>query len=272
MEGFNLSSSNPGSTPDPGVVISGRDLQATDAGTTNVMLSEGLHVDPFNVQVGDTVVVQNLQGTTVTLHVVGFWGGAKSASAFATIFADTKLTEELGGAQTLDVYSLKVDPSKTIELRKELNRSLPVAQVVSVADVTTLINQVLNGLISMLTTIASLALIAGLIIIANAVALAMLERRREIGILKSVGHTSGSVLATVLIENGLVGALGALVAMLLVGTLLGILTLLSGVNFGFNLPAIALIIGSSALVTMIISALVAWSATRVRPLAVLRYE
>jgi ABC-type antimicrobial peptide transport system permease subunit len=40
----------------------------------------------------------------------------------------------------------------------------------------------LNNLIIMLTTVASLAMIAGLIIIANAVALAMLERRREIGI------------------------------------------------------------------------------------------
>src|SRR6185437_9534734 len=176
---------------------------------------------------------------------VGFWGGAKSATSipFATIFADTKITQTLGGTQTLDIYSLKVDPSKTIALRKQLNTNLPVAQEVSIADFTALINQVLNGLISMLTTIASLALIAGLIIIANAVALAMLERRREIGILKSVGHTSGSVLATVLIENGLVGGLGALVAMLLVGTVLGILTLASHVNFGFNLPIIALIIG-----------------------------
>ena len=188
------------------------------------------------------------------------------------ILTDAQLTQTLGGSRTLDVYNIKVDPAKVIELRKELNHTLPLAQVVSAVDFTNIINQVLNGLISMLSTIASLALIAGLIIIANAVALAMLERRREIGILKSVGHTSGSVLATVLIENGLVGSLGALVAMLLVGTVLGILTLRTGTNFGFSLPLVGLIIGSSAIVTMAISALVAWSATRVRPLEVLRYE
>jgi putative ABC transport system permease protein len=205
---------------------------------------------------------------------VGFWNSqsAASASAFGTVFSDTKLVQTLGGSQTLDVFSVKVTPSKVIEFRKELNHSIPGTQVLDLGSLFTIINQVLNGLISMLTTIASLALIAGLIIIANAVALAMLERRREIGILKSVGHTSGSVLATVLIENGLVGGLGALVAMLLVGSVLGILTLSSGVNFGFNLPVIALIIASSAIVTMAISALVAWSATRVRPLEVLRYE
>jgi putative ABC transport system permease protein len=274
VEGFDLGSGNPKEIPDPGLIVSGRDLTSADAGTNNILASEALHMTPFNLQPGATVVLHNAAGTKATLTIVGFWGGSKALTSipFASLFADAHITQTLGGLGTLDVYSLKVDPSKVILLNKALNQEVPVAQAVNIADITTLINQVLNGLISMLTTIASLALIAGLIIIANAVALAMLERRREIGILKSVGHTSSSVLATVLIENGLVGGLGALVAMLLVGSVLGILTLSSGINFGFNLPVIALIIASSAIVTMLISALVAWSATRVRPLEVLRYE
>src|SRR5207245_11088404 len=100
--------------------------------------------------------------------------------------------------------------------KKYLTRTVPTAVIFSVVDIDALINQVLNNLIIMLTTVASLAMIAGLIIIANAVALAMLERRREIGILKSVGHTSASIIATILIENGMVGMLSSVVAMLLV--------------------------------------------------------
>lgn len=274
VQGYYLDSGKASDLPDKSAIVKGQNLQPSDAGTNNVVLPNDLELPPLNMKIGDTFIVQNLQGQSETLHVVGFWNtqSLSSATAFATVFADAKLTQTLGGDQTLDVYSLKVDPSKEIALRKELNHQVPTAQVVSIADLSAIIDQVLNGLISMLTTIASLALIAALIIIANAVALAMLERRREIGILKSVGHTSGSVLATVLIENGLVGALGALVAMLLVGTLLGVLTLASHINFGFNLPIIALIVGSSAIVTMIISALVAWTATRVRPIEVLRYE
>ncbi len=272
MQGYTLSSGDDKNLPDKANIKSGRDLTAADAGTNNVLLASALQLPPLSLQPGTTIVVQNQAGESQTLTVVGFWNSDSLTVSFSEIFADTQVTQKLGGTQTLDVYSLKVDPTKVIELRKNLNRSLPSASVVSIADLSAIINQVLNGLISMLTTIASLALIAGLIIIANAVALAMLERRREIGILKSVGHTSGSVLATVLIENGLVGGLGALVAMLLVGTVLGILTLSSGVNFGFNPPIIILIIASSSIVTMAISALVAWSATRVRPLEVLRYE
>ena len=41
----------------------------------------------------------------------------------------------------------------------------------------------MNSFMDVLIAIASLSLIAGVIIIANSVALAMLERRRELGIL-----------------------------------------------------------------------------------------
>ena len=125
----------------------------------------------------------------------------------------------------------------------------------------------------MLTTVASLAMIAGLIIIANAVALAMLERRREIGILKSVGHTSGSILATVLIENGLIGMLGSLIAMLLVaGSITALSSFVFHIAIEYSPGLLGLIIGSTALITMLVAALVAWGSVRVRPLDVLRYE
>jgi len=154
-----------------------------------------------------------------------------------------------------------------------LLQAVPAAIILSVVDIDTFVNQVLNNLIIMLTTVASLAMIAGLIIIANAVALAMLERLREIGILKSVGHTSRSILATVLIENGLVGLLGSLVAMLLV---VGAVTALSKfvflVDLGIGPGLVTLIIAATSVVTMIVAMLVAWGAVRVRPLDVLRYE
>jgi ABC-type antimicrobial peptide transport system permease subunit len=154
-----------------------------------------------------------------------------------------------------------------------LNTAVPTAFILSVVDIDTLVNQVLNNLIVMLTTLASLAMIAGIIIIANAVALAMLERRREIGILKSVGHTSRSILSTVLIENGLVGLLGSLVAMLLVvGAITALSRFVFHVELGIGTPLVALIIGATSLITMIVALVVAWGAVRVRPLDVLRYE
>ncbi|MEO7003201.1 MAG: ABC transporter permease, partial [Ktedonobacterales bacterium] len=136
-----------------------------------------------------------------------------------------------------------------------------------------LIDTLLTNLIILLTAVASLAMIAGFIIIANAVGLAMLERRRELGILKSVGYTSGDVLGEVVLENGLVGFSGGFLAMILVA---GAAVFLSKAVFQGTLGVSPwLVIGIvlvTALVCMVVSGLVAYSATRVRPLEVLRYE
>src|SRR6202035_3604876 len=95
-----------------------------------------------------------------------------------------------------------------------ISKIAPNAAVYNLANIGDFINKILNDMLLTLIAIASLSLLAGIIIIANAVALAMLERRRELGILKSVGYTSRSILSEVLIENGIVGAVGAITAML----------------------------------------------------------
>jgi len=274
LQGFDLSG---GKNNLPTVILkTGRNLQPGDAGTNAVVLGSELELNPVNLRVGDTIVVQSTDGTvTRILKVVGFYDSTSPQGNpnFAVMLADSAMAEQLGGSQTLEVFSLKVDPNQVPALKKHLNLAVPTAFILSVVDIDTLVNQVLNNLIIMLTTLASLAMVAGLIIIANAVALAMLERRREIGILKSVGHTSRSILSTVLIENGLVGLLGSLVAMLLaVGAITALSRFVFHVELGIGTPLVALIIGATSLITMFVALVVAWGAVRVRPLDVLRYE
>ncbi|HLZ57417.1 MAG TPA: FtsX-like permease family protein, partial [Ktedonosporobacter sp.] len=274
LEGFKL---HLGGDNIPTITLKeGRNLGPADTGTTNVVVNARLQIAPVRLRVGDTIIVQSADGTiTKELRVVGFYDNTDPTGNpnFASILADEQVATQLGGSSTLEVFSLKVDPDQLPGFKRELNHAVPGAIVISIVDIDALINQVLNNLIIMLTTIASLAMIAGLIIIANAVALAMLERRREIGILKAVGYTSKSVLATVLIENGLVGLLGSLIAMLLVA---GAITILSKFVFQVQLTLapglIALMIAATSLTTMLVAALVAWNAVRVRPLEVLRYE
>ncbi len=274
IQGFDLSG---GKQNVPTLTMkAGRNLQAGDAGTNAVVLASELQFAPANLYVGATVVVQSADGSnTKILRVVGFYDSSTPTgnTNFANMLADSQIVQQLGGSQTLEVFSLKVDADHVPALRKSLLQAVPSAIILSVVDIDTFVNQLLNNLVIMLTTIASLAMIAGLVIIANAVALAMLERRREMGILKSVGHTSRSILATVLIENGLVGLLGSLVAMLLVvGAVTALSTFVFHTTLGIGPGLVSLIIAATSIVTMLVAMLVAWSAVRVRPLDVLRYE
>ncbi len=168
---------------------------------------------------------------------------------------------------------MKVDSDKVGKALQTIGNLAPNATVANFANIGDFINTFIGDILLVLTTIASLSLLAGVIIIANAVALAMLERRRELGILKSVGYTSRTVLGEVLIENGVVGGTGALLAMLLVTlatSLLGQFVFKTGFGVSWYI-AIGLIVGI-ALLAMVTSTIVAWGSTRVRPLEVLRYE
>jgi putative ABC transport system permease protein len=274
LEGYDLSQNTPSAT-----IIQGRNLNASDAGTNNLVISDLLTSSgPFQMHLkpGDTITLASADGkTTTTATVVGVYARNSVGSHVGNVLASANTVQALSSAKTgvTTVTYMKIDAAQVNNALNTLGRIVPNAAVQNLADIGVYIEQMLNNVLDILVAIASLSLIAGVIIIANAVALAMLERRRELGILKSVGYTSGSVLSEVMIENGIVGAVGALMAMLLAT---GAITLLGTLLFNLTLSMSSLIvmslIGGSALLAMLTAALVAWGSVRVRPLEVLRYE
>jgi ABC-type antimicrobial peptide transport system permease subunit len=276
VQGFDLSQS---ALPQTTIVAGhldhgakGRNLTPADAGTSNVIMPQSASLAPLNLKLNDTFVVADQLGkTTVTFTVVGFYSDLDSS--FGTIWTDSSQAFTLSGGKPLYLFQLKFDPTQADQKLHQIQKAVPDVQTFSFVELLLLINTLLNNLIIMLTAIASLAMIAGIIIIANAVALAMLERRRELGILKSVGFTSRSVLGEVLLENGVVGFTGALLAMLLVTLATTILSkVVFNSPFGVATPLVLGIVLATAAVCMAVAGFVAWGATRVRPLEVLRYE
>jgi predicted lysophospholipase L1 biosynthesis ABC-type transport system permease subunit len=254
-------------------IVQGRNLKKSDAGTGNVLMPVSAGSNPLKLKLNDTFVVASQDGKTlVTFKVVGVYTTSDAFSA-SSIRTDDSQVSTIAGGKPLYVFELKIDPTQADQKLSQVEKAVPNVQTFSVVDLLLLVNTLLNNLIIMLTAIASLTMIAGIIIIANAVALAMLERRRELGILKSVGFTSRSVLSEVLLENGIVGFTGALMAMLLVTFAVAVLsTIVFGSSFSVSAP---LVIGSVlgvAAICMVVAGFVAWGATRVRPLEVLRYE
>ncbi|MHB1500678.1 MAG: FtsX-like permease family protein, partial [Candidatus Dormibacteria bacterium] len=104
---------------------------------------------------------------------------------------------------------MKFPPDRAQAAASQLRQAVTGAQVISLADFTLIIDRFLNNAILFLTAIASLALLAGIVIIANSVALALLERRREIGIQKAMGQGTRAVFTQVLVETAIVAWLGA---------------------------------------------------------------
>ncbi len=274
IEGYDVGNNQIPSTQSL-LIRSGRNLQASDAGTNNVLVSYQLaNLGQLHLKVGDTITFTSIdRRITRTVTVVGLYvqTGFGSLQPILGTSDTAKALSPTGFEQS--VFYMKIDADKVGKAVDVIGNTVPNAYVINLANIGNVVNQFLNDILLTLTTIASLSLLAGVIIIANAVALAMLERRRELGILKSVGYTSSSILGEVLIENGLVGGIGALLAVMLVTIATSLLgTFLFKSDFGVSsLIALALIAGA-ALLAMLTAALVAWGSVRVRPLEVLRYE
>jgi putative ABC transport system permease protein len=141
---------------------------------------------------------------------------------------------------------------------------------------TQLAQNLLDQLKAIPTLVAWLALVAGTAIIANTVALATQERRREIGVMKAVGLKGRRVLGMLMIENGLIGLIAGLIGVA-VGMALTVILVLASRNPGelrdtIEFSTMGLLILMSVGVAMGAAMVSAWSAAAEKPMNVLRYE
>jgi putative ABC transport system permease protein len=129
-----------------------------------------------------------------------------------------------------------------------------------------------------LTSIASIALLVGAIGIMNSMFTAVLERTREIGVMKAVGATNNDILIIFLIEAGLMGTVGGMIGTA-IGTLLAFLVEWGAVLAGYSLFSVKIepsIIIGAIVFSFVIGALAgiipAYRAAKLRPIDALHYE
>ena len=111
-----------------------------------------------------------------------------------------------------------------------------------------------------------------LLLVANSVSLAMLERRYEIGILKTVGYSRRQILSIFAVEYGLVGLLATATGMLLIQVLLAVLAVanhLAASVLLLNVRSLVLIAFCGVGLTLLTVFGVTWDPTRVPPVVVL---
>jgi putative ABC transport system permease protein len=140
------------------------------------------------------------------------------------------------------------DEELTGHITKELRRSRDVRageedfSVDTAQDLQNSFDDVLGIITLVLSGIALISLLVGSVGIMNTMYTAVLERTREIGIMKAVGATNEAILSIFLIESGLLGLAGGIV-----GVTLGL-----GISFGTAFAA------QQTLGTSIIQAYVSW--------------
>ncbi len=83
------------------------------------------------------------------------------------------------------------------------------------------VNNVLGGVQAFIVIIASISILVGAVGIVNTMTTSVLERRKEIGVMKAIGAKNSQIFMQFLIESGLLGLAGGFIGVVL-GVLIGI--------------------------------------------------
>jgi len=134
------------------------------------------------------------------------------------------------------------------------------------------------GLVGLIVfIIAGISLVVGGIGIMNTMLMAVMERTKEIGIMKAIGATNNTIMSLFLIESALIGLIGGIFG-IIIGTGISFLASLAAglAGFSFNaIPSIELILGSiffSLMVGMVSGWVPARRAALMEPVEALRFE
>jgi len=191
---------------------------------------------------------------------------------------------QVGKVSQLQVTTERHDPGFQEQVGKAIEahfkrQGLQVAEVMTVAEMLARIQVYFDIAIALMLIMAVLLAIVGGLGLMGTMSINVLERTREIGVMRAIGATDGAVLRIVIVEGILIGTLswliGALVALpvsKLMNDGVGVAFDAPGLSFTFSTPGVLLWLGIVVVLAALASFLPAWNASRVTVRDVLSYE
>ncbi len=246
-------------------------------GQPEVMLGD-LLAGNMNKSVGDTLPIQ---GTN--FKVVGIYHGGSALEAGAVIMPLDQLQQlsslqgkvstihvrlrPASAGQTQDAFTK--DAETKIEALIPGIRAVPAGERASNNEFVKLAHASAWGT-------SSIAVIIGILGIANTMAMSVFERTREIGILRALGWKSRQVMALIQLEAAILGCAGGIVGMALGWGALKLLALLpqtaSIVSSSVSFPLMLEAFGIAVLAGLVAGVWPAWRAAQLSPVEALRHD
>jgi putative ABC transport system permease protein len=252
----------------------------TQPGEEALVINVDFQGDEGGIGAGDTVTLR-IEGHEIRWPVAGV---ATSQLMGPVVFAPYEMLSETLGMSgeanriVLDVNGSDTEMAQVAEQRLR-EAGLSVVQVQTRSERIAGTQGLFDILVMLLTIVGGLLVIVGSLGLAGAMALNVLERRREIGVMRAIGASNRMVARIVIVEGLTVGLLswllGALLALPLgwaLGNVIGVAFMQSPLAYTFSIGGVLLWLVLVMALSVIASVLPARGAWRLSVREVLAYE
>lgn len=226
--------------------------------------------DAMGIKVGD-VLTFRIYGEEVTATVANLreldWrgGGVSFAFVLTPNIIDLFPVSYLGMLRTV--------PGEERDMQRALVENFPELAFFPVSDALDVFSRILDSVTNAVAVIGGLAVISGLLVLAGAMVAGRRQREADAVVMKVLGATRSDIVATYLIEYGLLGALAAIIAAGL--SLFGawaFVELVLELDYRVDPLVIIGVIVTTVALTIAVGVATTWSALSIKPAGYLREE
>ncbi len=256
---------------------SGRLLDSADSNV--IVIGYKLANEYFDDKIGINKIIY-IEGTA--FRVVGILEDGTGNSIYIPInSAYNVLEDSVKGEYDSIVIKIKsdVDPDVFVEeleeklmISRHVNKDDKDFTVSSNAQMAEMRTEMMGTVTTFLTAIAAISLIVGSVGVANTMFTSVLEKTKQIGIMKAIGAKNSDIMSIFLFNAAIIGVIGG-ISGLIVGVLVSKLAGLAlSIDAVISFGTIALAIGVSIFVGLLAGAIPAYQASQLSPVEALRSE
>jgi putative ABC transport system permease protein len=266
--------------------VDGTEFQGLSQSTAYAGLEQGgvllgrSYADRAGLERGDPLVLVGPAGrqraqVVGILDAIGAMAGMEmrlSLDVMKRVYGDYQPAELAVEARSADAR-----PALETKIAALLERRYPNLEMQSAADAKKEVSDEINRTFNMFNAIVIIAIIVSLLGVINTLAMSVIERTREIGVLRALGASRWQVRSTMLDESLMITIAGAAVG-IAAGTLIsfawlrGLDEVLPGMSFHFPGPVALAVAIAAVVLGVVASILPARRAARLKVIDALTYE
>jgi len=247
-------------------VVEGRTLKADD--TTKIIVGRMLSVQE-ELDVGDTLEIKG-----ESFAIVGIYETGASFEDSGGVLPLQKVQALFGLENQVSMLRVKVKDIEQVDtVRAEIEEKYPELMALKSTEVAAQ-QEDLQLITSIADLISLIAIVVGSILIMNTMIMSVMERTREIGILRAIGWKKRKILSMVLKESLAISIIGGIIGIVL--AMVSVKGLTRAVALPVDLPVTADLVVGAFIIAVILGVLggfyPAWRASKMSPMEALSHE